>query len=252
MSARRLRIVVVGGGRIGRHLVPALHAAGHDCLLATPRTGVDACSGAGLPGALAGADAVVDVTNSPFMDEVSATAFFEAATANLLDVGARAGVRHHVLTGVLGAERMPGLGYCRAKLAQERLVRASATPWTIVRSTHTFEFLEVLVQVNTEEHTVRLPPLRLRPLTAADLAAELAGVAARPGRGRTVEVAGPQEITLDELARRTARHDGTRLDVVTQPSARPFFGAQVGDRALLPGPDARHTATGPATWLAGR
>jgi uncharacterized protein YbjT (DUF2867 family) len=240
-----VRIVVVGGGLIGRRVVPALHAAGHVGVLATPGTGVDAYAGTGLFAALDGADAVVDASNSPFMDEVSATDFFVTTTANLLAAGTRAGIRHHVLTSFLGAERVPGLGYCRAKLAQERLVRAAAVPWTIVRSTHTFEFLDALVQVNTDAGYARLPPLRLRPLAADDLAAALAGIAVRPGAGDVVEVAGPREITLDDLARHLSGHQ-----VITQPDARPFFGAAVGERALLPGPGALLTTATIDNWLA--
>jgi uncharacterized protein YbjT (DUF2867 family) len=243
-----VRIVVVGGGLVGRRVVPALRAAGHVGVLATPGTGVDAYAGTGLSAVLTGADAVVDATNAPFMDEVSATDFFVTTTANLLAAGTRAGIRHHVLASFLGADRVPGLGYCRAKLAQERLVRAAAVPWTIVRSTHTFEFLENLVQVNTGDGYAHLPPLRLRPLAAADLAAALARIATGTGTGTggIVEVAGPREVTLDDLARRLA---GPSFRVITEPAARPFFGAAVGADDLLPGPGALITATGPDAWL---
>jgi uncharacterized protein YbjT (DUF2867 family) len=245
-----MRVVVAGAtGRIGRHLVVAVRAAGHQVVPAALSTGTDVLSGVGLDAVLDGADVVVDATNSPRSDEAAATRFFLTGTGRLLQAGARAGVRHHVLVSNVGVDRAPGLGYMQAKLLQEEAVEVGPVPYTIVRSTHSYDFCTTLMELCTAGGVLRLPPLQLQALTLPDLATVLTEIAGSPPLNAGCEVAGPDVAGFDEIATAIAAHAGGGLLVRSDASVRPFFGSEVGHRALLPGPSARLTATGLAGWL---
>jgi uncharacterized protein YbjT (DUF2867 family) len=237
-----MRILVAGGtGRIGTAVVTALRAAGHQAVAGTPSSGVNTISAVGLARAAAGADAVLDVTDSPSSKEGPATAFFRASTRNLHIAEAQTGVRHHVALSVVGADRVADRGYYRAKLAQERAVQHGDIPFTIVRSTPLFETFDEIVQRCAAGEPVRLPRTRVQPIALDDLAAELARLVVGPPVCGVVEVAGPTALGLDDLARRLlrARHD----DRVVVPRSG---GEQ---HAYLPGPGARITRTGWESWL---
>jgi uncharacterized protein YbjT (DUF2867 family) len=200
---------------------------------ASPSSGVDTLTGAGLAEALAGADVVVDVTNSPSFEDNAVMKFFETSTRNLLSAEKAAGVKHHVALSVIGADRVPDSGYMRAKVAQENLIKAATTPYTILRATQFFEFMGRIADESTEGNTVRLPPILMRPIAAEDVADALSRVTVgKPVQGY-VELGGPELFRLDELVRLLlkAKHDPRQ--VTTDVNAA-YYGAVVNDQSLIP------------------
>lgn len=245
-----MNIVVIGGtGLIGKQLTQLLRQAGHDVKAASPSSGVNAVTGEGLSEALAGAQAVVDVTNSPSFDDEAVMHFFRASTRNLLDASARAGVQHFVALSVVGSERVPASGYFRAKVAQESLIQGGSVPYTIVRATQFHEFLMSVAHVATEGQTVRLPSAPLQPIASADVAAALADVAVRPPLNGMCEVAGPEAVPLDQLIRRVLQARQDPREVLSDPKAT-YFGTPLEGNALIPGPKARIGTVSLAQWLA--
>lgn len=244
-----MKIVVIGGsGLIGTKLVNNLREHGHEAVAASPDSGVDTLTGKGLAEALTGAQVVVDVSNSPSFEDAAVLKFFETSTRNLLSAEAAAGVRHHVALSVVGADRIPDSGYMRAKIAQEKLIKAAAVPYTILRATQFFEFIGRIADGSTDGNTVRLSPALMQPVAADDVAAELARVALGAPVGGIVELAGPEPIRLDELARRllSAKHDARQ--VTADVHAR-YFGAEVNDQSLTPGDNPRVGPTRFDEWL---
>src|SRR4051812_36349739 len=164
-----MKIVVIGGsGLIGSKVVKRLTERGHEVFAASPKTGVDSTTGQGLAAALAGAAAVVDVSNAPSWEDAAVLAFFESSGRNLARAEKTAGVRHHVALSVVGTERLQDSGYFRAKLAQERLIKSSPIPYTLIRATQFYEFVRAIPQFSTEGDTVRLPPVLFQPMAAED------------------------------------------------------------------------------------
>jgi uncharacterized protein YbjT (DUF2867 family) len=245
-----MKIVVIGGsGLIGSKVVNNLRQRGHEVVAASPSSGVNAVTGEGLKEALAGAQVVVDVANSPSFEDKVAMEFFEASGRNLLAAETVSGVRHHVALSVVGTERLLAMGYFRAKLVQENLIKASGRPFTIVRATQFFEFTGAIAQSATVGQTVRLPAAMMQPIASDDVAAGLADVAIAQPLNETIDLAGPEPIRMDELIRRflIASHD-TR-EVVTDPAAG-YFGISVDDQSLTPGDRPRIGPTRFADWLA--
>lgn len=244
-----MKIVVIGGtGLIGTKLVNKLRQGGHDVVAASPNAGVNTITGEGLAAALAGAHVVVDVANSPSFEDRAVLEFFETSGRNLLAAEAAAGVRHHIALSVVGADRVAGSGYLRAKLAQERLIKASNIPYTIVRSTQFFEFMDGIAKIATSGQTVRLSPALLQPIASDDVAAALADVTvALPANG-TIEVAGPEKLGLAELVRRFLAATKDARQVVADVHAR-YFGAELNDQSLTPGDSPRVGGTRFADWL---
>lgn len=230
-----MKIVIIGGsGLIGTKLGKLLREAGHEILSASPRSGVNTLTGEGLSAALAGAQVVVDVSNSPSFEDTAVLNFFETSTRNLLRADAAAGVRHQVILSIVGAERCPDSGYMRAKIAQESLLKNSTVPYTILRATQFFEFAGSIADSGYDGKTVRLPPALMQPVAAQDVAAALAKVAQNAPLNGTLELAGPEQIRMDELARRwlSAKHDPRQ---VTADSQARYFGELVNDRSIVPG-----------------
>lgn len=245
-----MNVVIIGGsGLIGKKLAALLHEAGHAVTSASPSSGVDTVTGAGLAQALQGAEVVVDVTNSPSYQDAAVLRFFQASTRNLLAAEVAAGVRHHVALSVVGSERLPDSGYLRAKVAQESLIQSGPVPYTIVRATQFFEFLLSIAHVNTQGQTVRLPTGRLQPIAADDVAQALARLATQPPLNGTCELAGPQAFALDELVRGVLRARRDPRDVVTDDEVR-YFGAPLTGDALTAGADAWRGPTSLERWLA--
>jgi uncharacterized protein YbjT (DUF2867 family) len=244
-----MKIVVIGGsGLIGKKLVKILRERGHEVVPASPATGVDTLTGAGLAEALKGAQVVVDVSNSPSFEDAAVLKFFETSTRNLLSAETKAGVKHHVALSIVGADRNPDSGYLRAKIAQEKLIKASPVPYTILRATQFFEFIGGIADGSTEGNTVRLTSAKLQPIAADDVAAALAPVAMGEPVNGIIEVAGPEPLPLAEMARRwlTAKHD--KRQVVVDAKAR-YFGAELNDRSLTPGDNPRIGKTRFDEWL---
>jgi uncharacterized protein YbjT (DUF2867 family) len=244
-----MKVVVIGGtGLIGSKVASKLRQLGHDVVAASPASGVNTLTGEGLAEALAGAEVVVDVSNSPSFEDRAVLEFFETSGRNLLAAEAAAGVKHHVALSVVGTDRLPDSGYFRAKVAQEKLIKASGTPYTILRSTQFFEFLNGIVQSATEGQTVRLSPALVQPVVSDDVADALVDVALAVPANGTIELAGPERIGLDTLVGRylSAKRDSRR--VVADAHAR-YFGAELNDQSLTPGENARIGPTRFETWL---
>jgi uncharacterized protein YbjT (DUF2867 family) len=244
-----MKIVVIGGsGLIGSRLVSKLGEHGHTALAASPDSGVNTLTGEGLDEALEGASVVVDVSNAPAWEDAAVMEFFTTATGNLLAAEAAAGVAHHVALSVVGTERLTESGYFRAKLAQEQLIEASSIPYSIVRATQFYEFMQRIADDATEGDTVRLPPAFIQPMAADDVASGVGRVAAGAPLNGMAEIAGPEPFRLDELIRGvlTARNDPRA--VVTDPQAQ-YFGISPGERTLLPGAGARLAETRFSDWL---
>jgi uncharacterized protein YbjT (DUF2867 family) len=234
-----MKIVVIGGtGLIGSKLVPKLREHGDEAVPASPDTGVNTITGEGLAEVLQGASVVVDVSNSPSFEDTAVMKFFTTSTSNLLKYAAAAGVTHYVALSVVGTERIPDSPYLRAKNAQETLIKGAGIPYTIVHATQFFEFVKRIADEATDGTTVRLPPVLIQPMAADDVAKALARIAVGAPLNGTVEVAGPQQFRFDELIRQGlgARHDSR--EVVVDPHAR-YFGAELGERSLIPAGDAR-------------
>lgn len=244
-----MRIVVIGGtGLIGAQVVRILRNQGHEAVSAARSTGVDTFSGEGLADALTGAQVLVDVTESSWREDWAVLDFFVTSTRNLLEAEIRAGVGHHVALSVVGVDRIQDSGYFRAKAAQEDLVRNSSIPYTIVRSTQFFDFMDTIIQAGSEGEEIHVSPTMVKPVAPDDVAETLAEIAAGAPVNGTIELAGSEAICLHELARLIlAGHEDSRR-VIVDPQAR-FFGAKLGTRSLLPGPNPR---IGPSTvrdWL---
>jgi uncharacterized protein YbjT (DUF2867 family) len=244
-----MKIVIIGGsGLIGTKLVNKLRESGHEALAASPTSGVNTLTGVGLSEALEGAAVVVDVTNSPSFEDAAVLSFFETSTRNLLRAEADAGVGHHVTLSVVGADRLPDSGYMRAKVAQEALIRSAKVPYTIVRATQFFEFLSAIAGSSTDGGTVRLPPARMQPIAADDVATALADVAVGTPVNGIVELAGPEPLPMDELVRRFLSATDDARPVIADARAR-YFGAALNDYSLVPGDNPRIGSTRFERWL---
>lgn len=245
-----MKIVVIGGtGLIGSKLVTRLTGSGHEAVAASPDTGVDTLTGEGLGEVLAGARVVVDVSNSPSFEDAAVLEFFETSTRNLLDAEDAAGVGHHVALSVVGTQRLADSGYFRAKIAQEKLISGSSIPWSVVHATQFFEFVGSIARAATDGDTVRLAPVLIQPMAADDVAAAVERTAVGSPVTGVVEVAGPEQFRLDELVRRGLSSQGDPRQVVADPAAR-YFGAELGERTLLPGDGAVLSGTRFEDWLA--
>jgi uncharacterized protein YbjT (DUF2867 family) len=244
-----MKIVVIGGsGLIGKKVVMNLRQRGHEVVAASPSSGVNTVTGEGLAQALAGARVVVDVANAPSWEDSAVVAFFWTSGRNLLAAEAAAGVGHHVALSVVGTERLLASGYFRAKLAQEKLIKASPIPYTIVRATQFFEFVGGIAQLATEGQTVRVPPVMMQPIAADDVVAVMAEVALAEPLNGTVELAGPEPILQDDLVRRFLNATGDARTVITDPKAL-YYGIAVNDQSLTPGDRPRLGSTRFEDWL---
>ncbi len=244
-----MKTVVIGGtGLIGSKLVEKLRRAGHEPLAASPDTGVNTITGEGLAGALEGAQVVVDVANAPDWDDAAVMEFFQTSSRNILAAEAAAGVRHHVALSVVGADRLPESGYLRAKLAQEETVKTGSVPYTILRATQFFEFIGRIADSSAGGDTIRLAPVFVQPESADDVAAALADVAVSEPMNGIVELGGPEQFRLDELARRVLSANNDTRPVMADIHAR-YFGTELDDHSLTPGSNARIAPTRFEDWL---
>ena len=244
-----MRIVIIGGsGLIGSKVVRKLREQGHEAIPASPDTGVNTLTGDGLAEALKGAAVVVDVSNSPSFEDEAVMHFFQTSTGNLLKAEAAAGVGHHVALSVVGTDRLADSGYMRAKIAQEKLIEESSIPWSIVHATQFFEFMKGIADAATDGNTVRLAHVLIQPTAAEDVATAVARVAVGAPLNGIVEVAGPEQFSLDEIVGRylVAREDPR--SVIADSHAR-YYGAELGERTLVPDTNATIGETRFDDWL---
>jgi NADH dehydrogenase len=249
MQNRTMKIVVIGGtGLIGCKVVSNLRQRGYDVVAAAQSTGVDALTGEGLEDALAGAQVVIDVADSRSFEDVAVMTFFKTAGRNILAAEAAAGIRHHIALSVVGADRLQDSGYLRAKAAQEELIKAAGIPYTIVRATQFFEVIQRIAESGGDCSVIRLSPALVQPIAADDVAAALIELALAAPLNATIEVAGPEAWSLDELACRLLAAIGEPRRVIADIHAR-YFGAELNDRSLTPGNRPRLGTTRFEDWL---
>jgi uncharacterized protein YbjT (DUF2867 family) len=244
-----MKIVVIGGtGRIGSKLVNLLRRRGQTVVAASPETGINTLTGDGLAEALAGADVVVDVANSPSFEDKPAMDFFVTSGRNLLAAEKEARVKHHVALSIVGTQRLVESGYMRAKAAQEKLIKESSIPYTILESTQFFEFIERIAKDGLDGDVYRLSPALMQPIQSDEVVAELADIALGPPVNGTVEVGGPEAVPIDELAREVLSARKDRRKVVADVHAR-YYGAELKDKSLIPGPKAHIGTLRFGDWL---
>lgn len=245
---QEMKIVVIGGsGLIGSRLVGILRDKGHEVLPASPDSGVNTMTGDGLDDALSGAQVVVDVSNSPSFEDSAVLKFFETSTGNLLAAEKRAGVKHHVALSIVGTDRLPDSGYLRAKVAQEKLIKAGGVPYSILRSTQFFEFIARIAQAGPDGR-ICVSSAMFQPILSADVVAALADVTVGEPLNGTVEIGGPERFRMDELVRRILRANGDNREVTGDPHAR-YFGTEIDDASLVAGIDARIGSKRFEDWL---
>jgi uncharacterized protein YbjT (DUF2867 family) len=244
-----MKIVIIGGtGLIGSKTVSILRQGGNEVLAASPKSGVNTITGEGLKEALAGAQVVIDLANSPSFEDKAVLEFFEASGRNLLPAETAAKVRHHVALSIVGTDRAPDNGYFRAKVAQEKLIEASGVPYTIIRSTQFLEFLGGIADSATNGKIVRISPGLFQPIAADDVAAIVAEVALAAPRNGIVEIAGPERAPFNEIVARYLKAVGDPRQVVSDPEAR-YFGGRVEEQSLVPLGQARLGRIGLDEWL---
>ena len=244
-----MKIVVIGGsGLIGSKLVNKLREQGREAVAASPNTGVNTLTGEGLGEVLKGASVVVDVSNSPSFEDAAVLKFFETSTRNLLTHEAAAGVGHHVALSVVGTDRLSESGYFRAKIAQEKLIKGSSIPYSIVHATQFFEFLKGLADISMDGNKVRLPHVLFQPMAADDVAEGVGRVAVGAPVNGIVEIGGPEQFRLDDLVRRRLVALKDPREVIADPKAL-YSGAKISEKTLVPGNNARLGKTTFETWL---
>jgi uncharacterized protein YbjT (DUF2867 family) len=244
-----MKIVVIGGtGLIGSKTVAILRQGGHEVVAASRKGGVNTVTGEGLKEAIAGAQVVIDLANSPSFEDKAVLEFFETSGRNLLAAEAVAGIRHHVALSIVGTDRTPENGYFRAKVAQEKLIEASGTPYTIIRATQFLKFLRAIADSSADGNKVRVSPGLFQPMAADDVAAIVADVALAAPRNGIVEIAGPERAPFNEIVARYLKAVGDPREVVRDPEAR-YFGGRVEERSLVPLGEARLGRIGLDEWL---
>jgi uncharacterized protein YbjT (DUF2867 family) len=244
-----MKIVVIGGtGLIGSKTVAILRQVGHEVIAASPNSGVNTITGEGVKEAVAGAQVVIDLANSPSFEDKAVLEFFETSGRNLLPAEVAAGVRHHVALSIVGTDRSPDNGYFRAKVAQEKLIEASGIPYTIVRATQFLEFLGAIAASSADGNIVRLAPGLFQPIAADDVAALVADVALAAPRNGIVEIAGPERAPFNEIVARYLTAVGDPRQVVRDPEAR-YWGGRVEEHSLVPLGEARLGRIGLDEWL---
>ena len=244
-----MKFVIIGGtGLIGSRVVSNLQQMGHEAIPASPSLGINSITGEGLAEALDGASVVIDVSNSPSFDDSAVLSFFETSTRNLLASEETAGVRHHVALSIVGIDRSSDNGYFKAKVAQEEMIQAGSIPYSIIRSTQFFEFVDGIADSATIDNEVHLAPVAFQPIAAVDVAKAVADIAVNPPVNGRVEIAGPELLRFDEVIRDrlAARNDPRR--VVVDPAAT-YFGAVPEELSLVPLDGARLGTTRYADWL---
>jgi len=243
-----MKIVIIGGtGLIGSKATVILRQGGHEVIAASPSSGVNTITGEGVREAVTGAQAVIDLANSPSFEDKAVLEFFETSGRNLLAAEAAAGVRHHVALSIVAIDRTDN-GYFRAKVAQEKLIEASGIPYTIVRATQFLEFVRGIADSGADGNMVRLPPILFQPIASDDVAAMVADVALAAPRNGIVEIAGPERAPLNEIIARYLKAVGDPREVVSDPEAR-YWGGRVDEHSLVPLGEARLGRIGLDEWL---
>lgn len=228
-----MKIVIIGGsGLIGSQLANILKKE-HEVIAASPSSGVDTITGKGLEEALKNAEAVIDVSNSPSFADEAVMSFFKTSTENLMKAEKKAGIRHHIALSVVGTEKMQAGGYFRAKQVQEKLIKESGIPFTIVHATQFFEFAGGIVGMSTDDEKVKLSDAFIQPIASADVSVFLAKTALETPVNRIIEIGGPDRFQLDEWIRQYIASTQKSLEVETDSKAL-YSGVQLDQTTLTP------------------
>lgn len=229
-----MKIVIIGGtGLIGSNVVNRLRENGHEAVPASPRLGINSITGEGLAESMEGASVVVDVSNSPSFEPAAVLEFFQTSTRNLLAAEAETGVGHHVALSIVGIDRSPESGYFKAKIAQEKLIESGLIPYSILRATQFFEFVDAIANSATTGKEVHMPPVAFQPIAAADVASAVADVAMMPPLNGRLEIAGPEQLRFDEVIGRRLESQNDPRTVVVDPQAT-YFGLVPNEQSLVP------------------
>jgi len=243
-----MKVVIIGGtGLIGSKVVEKLNAHGHEAVPAAPQTGVNTLTGEGLEDALAGADVVVDVSNSPSFADDDVMSFFVTATTNILEAEKKAGVKHHVALSVVGTGTLPDSGYLRAKAAQEDLIEKSGVPYSIVHATQFFEFTKAIADASMVDGKLHLAPVHYQPIASDDVASAVGRVAVAAPLNGIKEIGGPERVRMDEFIPAALAKAGDTRDLVVDARAT-YFGTELADDSLVPGPDAELGSISYEAW----
>lgn len=244
-----MKIVVIGGsGLIGSKAVAKLRALGHDVVAASPSYGVDTTTGKGLSEALKNAQVVIDVANAPSFEDKAVLEFFESSNRNLLPAEKAANVKHHIALSVVGTDRLSDSGYFRGKLAQEKLIKESPVPYTIVRATQFYEFLNSIAQASAVGDTVRLPTAFFQPMAADDVASALVEIALAEPKNKIIEIGGPNRVRISDFVAKYLKATNDVRTVISDEDAG-YFGSKLEENTLVPGKDAKLEKTDLETWL---
>ena len=236
------KIAVAGAtGRVGHHVVDVLRERGHDVVPMSRAQGVDVITGAGLAAALAGVKCVIDAATGPSAGQEPATEFFTTEARNLQEAGQRAGVGELIVVSIIGTDRFTA-GYGVAKVAHEQAARSGPIPARVLRATQFHEFVAQLVDWGTQDEVSYVPKMRTQLVAARAVAEVLADMAAGPAAGPTgaplVEVAGPREENLVDMAMLVASRRGYPSKVVGVSNPADPDREINENGGLLPGPDA--------------
>jgi uncharacterized protein YbjT (DUF2867 family) len=244
-----MKIVVIGGtGLIGSKMVSQLKKMGHEVLAASPDTGVNTITGEGLSEALKGAEKVVDVANSPSFADDDVMEFFKTSGHNLLAAEKEAGVKHHIALSIVGADRLPNSGYLRAKVEQERLIRESGIPYTILHSTQFFEFAGGIVKEATVGNTVRLSSGLFQPIASDDVVAAMVDITIKDPINGIVEIGGPEKLGMDQFGKIYLDMKQDKREVISDPKAL-YFGTVIDNQSLVPADNARKGSIRYEDWI---
>ena len=244
-----MKIVIIGGtGLIGSKTVAILRQGGHEVVAASPQIGINTITGEGIKEAVAGAQVVIDLANSPSFENKAVLDFFETSGRNLLAAEAAAGIGHHIALSIVGTDRTPDNGYFRAKVAQEKLIESSGIPYTIIRSTQFLEFLGAIADSGADGNRIKLSTGLFQPIAADDVAVLVADVALAAPRNGIVEIAGPERAPFNEIVARYLKGLGDPREVVSDPEAR-YWGGRVEEHSLVPLGEARLGLIGLDEWL---
>ena len=244
-----MKVVVIGAtGLIGSKTVAILRQGGHEVIAASPNTRVNTITGEGLKEAMAGAQVVIDLANSPSFEDRAVLEFFETSGRTLLAAEAAAGVQHHVALSIVGTDRTPGNGYFRAKVAQEKLIETSGIPYTIVRSTQFMEFLGSIADAGQKDGVIKIATGLFQPIAADDVATFVADAALAAPRNGTIEIAGPERAPFDEIIRSYLRMMDDNRPVHADPGAH-YYGARVERLSLVPTGEAQLGRIKLADWV---
>jgi uncharacterized protein YbjT (DUF2867 family) len=225
-----MKLTIVGAsGLIGTKVVDLLTAAGHEVVAASRSTGVDVLTGEGLADALAGADVLIDVVNSPSFEDEPVLQFFSTSTTNLAATATTAGVGHYVALSIVGADDLTDSGYMRAKVVQEKTIVDSGIPYSVVRATQFEEFTGFIIVSMLDGESVRVPDALIQPIAADDVAAEVVRVALGAPLNGSEDIGGPEKLSFADLARRVR---GSLATIVVDPTAE-YFGTVLEERSLV-------------------